>query len=376
MHSLLIAQPYARVEQMELESKLLGQTRQILLYIPDNYLESTLVSYDVIYVFDAQSREMFDLTHALISFIDMEKQFIVVGITSPYFEETDYGRNNDMLPMPVNVDPEDFYGGYHGNADAFLGFVMGEVMAFVDDNYRTSRNRVGIGHSLSASFIINTIFSNPDLFDALIAISPNLAYDKDRVANQFLEFDYNIIDNQKFLYLSHADEGIGYWHEWQPAREKVYSFLENPDNTAGKLFAIIEEFPDYNHWSTFVPAVINGLKQYFVYSDSLPVLLSEELYQVNISVTVPNKDDEVYITGNQPSLSNWQPDKLLMNRESDYTRVITLKLQNPAEIKFTRGSWETQAEVKYNYGFNNINIDPSESSNFEFEIIHWMGENE
>ncbi|MCB0439462.1 MAG: hypothetical protein KDD20_12050, partial [Mangrovimonas sp.] len=50
-----------------------------------------------------------------------------------------------------------------------------------------------------------------------------------------------------------------------------------------------------------------------------------------IKVLVPNKTDEVFIVGNQENLGNWQPDKVKMNRISDYEREISLNLSLPAE---------------------------------------------
>ena len=73
------------------------------------------------------------------------------------------------------------------------------------------------------------------------------------------------------------------------------------------------------------------------------VALGQEL--TTIRVSVPNNTDEVYIVGNQDALGNWTPDKVRMNRNSDYEREISLKLNFPAEFKFTRGSWHSEAVI-------------------------------
>lgn len=61
-----------------------------------------------------------------------------------------------------------------------------------------------------------------------------------------------------------------------------------------------------------------------------------------IQLKVPNKDDVVYIAGNQSSLGNWDYDKLKMYKVSDFYRMIAVKLEYPAEFKFTRGSLDTE----------------------------------
>lgn len=64
-----------------------------------------------------------------------------------------------------------------------------------------------------------------------------------------------------------------------------------------------------------------------------------------IRVSVPNKTDEVFIVGNQENLGKWQPDKVKLNVVSDFEREIVLNLTFPAEFKFTRGSWNSEAIV-------------------------------
>jgi predicted alpha/beta superfamily hydrolase len=61
-----------------------------------------------------------------------------------------------------------------------------------------------------------------------------------------------------------------------------------------------------------------------------------------IKAIVPNKTDEVYITGNQEALGNWTPNQVKMNKVSDYERAITLNLTYPAQFKFTKGDWNSE----------------------------------
>lgn len=61
-----------------------------------------------------------------------------------------------------------------------------------------------------------------------------------------------------------------------------------------------------------------------------------------IQLKVPNKDDVVYIAGNQTALGDWDYDKVKMYKVSDYYRMIALNLDYPAEFKFTRGNLDTE----------------------------------
>ena len=65
-----------------------------------------------------------------------------------------------------------------------------------------------------------------------------------------------------------------------------------------------------------------------------------------IKVIVPNKTDQVFITGNQESLGRWNPNSVKMEKVSDYERSITLDLIYPAEFKFTQGDWNSEGIIR------------------------------
>lgn len=366
--STLFGQNIARVENVQIHSKALKQDREIIVYTPIDYDYRKNEYFNVIYVFDSHNREFFDYTSSIISFLtDNTKSFIVVGITSPYNEKLDYARNNDLLPVLETENSIDRYGKYSGNADQFFDFVSTEIIPYVDSHYRTLNQRIAVGHSLSASFVLYSFIKNPDLFNDYIAISPNLAYDNDKLANKLVNFDYSKLNRLTYLYLSNANEGIDYWKKWKSARDNVYSFF-NQTLENKKLKVQIKEFPENNHWNTFPPSLNKAFDFYFkkIY-DLQAKELSQEEYCVTIKVKTLNKKDTIYITGNQDNLGNWNPRKIKMKLVSDVEREIKLKLKSPAQFKFTRGNWESEAEVNGTY--RNITIKPEKQSNCEFKIV-------
>lgn len=369
--STVFGQNIARVENVKIQSKALNQEREILIYTPADYDWRVNEYFNVIYVFDCQSREFFDYTTSMIPFLtENTKSFIVVGITSPYIEKLDYARNNDFLPVLKTEESSKRFGKYSGNADNFLNFVSGELIPYVDSNYRTLNNKLAIGHSLSASFILYSFIENVDLFNNYIAISPNLAYDNEILTNKLINFDYSKINKPTFLYLSNANEGMNYWQEWKPAIDKVYSFFKHAlENKNLKIQ--IGEFPENNHWNTFPPSLTKALNFYFkeIY-DLQDKELSKNEYDVIIKVKVLSKKETIYITGNQDNLGNWNPKEIKMDKISDLEREVKIKLKSPAQFKFTRGNWDTEAEVIGTYG--NIILKPELKSDFEFEIENYI----
>ena len=55
------------VKELKMKSEYFNHERQVLIYTPGGYQQYDQTYYDVIYVFDAQDRTMFDLVHCLLN---------------------------------------------------------------------------------------------------------------------------------------------------------------------------------------------------------------------------------------------------------------------------------------------------------------------
>lgn len=363
------AQEIANVHETTIKSKILNQKRPILIYTPQDYNDNTLTSYDVIYVFDSQNREEFDLVHSAIGFLNFSKKFIIVGICSPYYQETDYSRPNDYLPKPVNVS---FYQlTKNPNSDNFSKYLTDEVFPFINSKYRTTNNNYAIGHSLSASFVLDKFINSTDVFRGYIAISPNFAYDDYRLANEFSKFDINSLKENKFLYTSQSDEYKTMPEQWNIGYEKYKDNISQKQDS-GKLTLINKEFPEENHWGVYLPSLTFGLKNLNTFIQNNPEKPNGEFHTITIKVKTLNKDDEVYIVGNQESLGNWNPSKIKMNYISDFQRTITLKVQFPLEFKITRGDWNSEGATNENDGDNILISKPFKSNVINLKVIQWF----
>jgi predicted alpha/beta superfamily hydrolase len=364
------AQQTAHLSEINYKSKFLNQKRPIYIYTPAEYVERDLVSFDVIYVFDAQSREIFDLVHSNLSFIFPNKRFIVVGISSPAYEKSEYYRVSDFLPKPINV-PLEKYQTDKPNAENFWLFFKDEVMPYIGKNYRTTDVNYLIGHSLSASFVLDKAIHYPDLCKGYLCISPNFAYDNQRLANDFMNNDFSKAKTDKFIYLSQCNEPETFPTAWADAYWKVESFI---DTTADfKKFEVQTKlFPEYNHWQGFMPALQDGLTALSYFIERTPYALDSIPNEITITLTVPNKTDEVYIVGNQESLGNWEASAVKMDKISDFERTIQLKVNYPIEFKFTKGSWETEGFTDQTTNdAENIVIYRPKSNKLKLKILAW-----
>lgn len=362
------AQGISRVETLQIKSEILRQDRPILVFTPRFYDERELVSYDVIYVFDAQNREMFDMVHAAMGFTDKPRGCIVVGICSPPYPEQDYYRNSDYLPKPVNVT--ELHLTKKPNAENFWKYVTDEVMPFIDKKYRTTSEKYAIGHSLSASFVLDKAINVPSVFKGSLAISPNLAYDEYRLANDFVAADFNKPDEKKFLYISQGNEPVKMREEWGIGYKKVKTFIDAKDDF-GKYTVLVKEFPEENHLHTYVPSLMYGLKKLNAFVGSNPAKPGGDQWLVTFKVTVPEKDDDAYIAGNQYSLGDWDPGKVKLKKVSDLEREITLSVQFPIEFRITRGSWDSKAATNQSEDDNIVIAKPAKNKTFKVKVEAW-----
>ncbi len=252
-----------------INSKVLGQERNILIYTPWQYDKYPDKKFEIIYVFDAQAKEYFDLVHSMVQFLGGEEfAFMVVGIESPFIEEKKQSRDMDFLPTAVDKDMIKKYAGYTGGADKFLSFLKTEVIPFIDKNYRTLPERVAVGHSNGGTFISYSLLNEPELFDSYIAISPNYAFDKGQFVKRFKELKSETIKKEKFVFISNSNENAktsNRWVGWSEANKEIVEILKNK-RFKSKVYLNTKDFSNSeNHSTTFPIGLFYGLKSFIDY---------------------------------------------------------------------------------------------------------------
>ena len=143
----------------------LNTERVLKIYLPKSYEENKDNTYPVAVVFDAEY--LFDIYVAnskLFASRDDAPEQIVVGIFQNQNEERyidcDYSTDTGL----PNEDSTKFY-----------GFVKDEILAYIDDNYRTSLFKTLVGNTLTANFINYFFLDNNHEFNAYININPSYA---------------------------------------------------------------------------------------------------------------------------------------------------------------------------------------------------------
>ena len=145
-------------------SKILNEDRTFLIYKPVGYDQSQ-EKYPVLYMLDGHLgfHHTTGIIWSLRRFGRIPKM-LVIGIFN-----TD--RNHDLTPT-------EGYFPTAGGADKFLKFIKEELIPYIDKNYRTHPFRILYGVSLGGMFTVYSLLASPDIFNAYIASSPSLWWDK------------------------------------------------------------------------------------------------------------------------------------------------------------------------------------------------------
>jgi len=242
-------------ETATINSEILDQDRELLIYLPDGYEKST-TNYPVLYLIDGG----FHFLHvsSVVQYLSsrgMMQQTIVVAIKN-------IDRNKDFLPTNVERVPTS------GGAENFLNFISNELFTYIESNYRTTPYKTLVGHSYGGTFTTYTFLQKPNTFDSYIAISPYLHWDEQLLVTQAETILPAGYDKNKFFYMTLGDEP-----PYIPAIDKFVSLIndKSPTNLDFTYTQMISE----THNSIPHLTVYYGLEK--LYSDwNLPQAKYEE----------------------------------------------------------------------------------------------------
>jgi len=253
----------------KLTSKILGEDREIWVYVPPYDLRSEK-KFPVLYLLDGDAH--FHFVSGLIQILGtgVNGTFAVPEMIVVAIPNTD--RTRDLTPSHSDVMPgggqQDFLKTSGGGGN-FLRFVETELIPHIESTYPTHPYRVLVGHSFGGITTINALYTMPGTFDAYVAIDPSIWWDNQLLLKKadsvFSTKDFK----NKYLYLSQANT-------LQPGETtndhfgsiKAYKdLLESPKNTSGIRWAY-DYYPDDSHGSVPLISEYDGLR--FIFKDFNP----------------------------------------------------------------------------------------------------------
>lgn len=280
-----------------IKSDILKEDRQIQIFIPESY-NKTDKKYPVLYMLDGQRLFPFGVS-LLKSFTQFKQtpEFIIVGITNKYPNRFEHF-----------IDKE----------KKFLTFIEKDVIPFIDNNFRTSNERLIFGWEYGGSFVIQTMLDRPNLFNAYLAASP---YPLNNKISQISNFLSNNASFDKTLYFSVSpnenDVNLG--------TEKLDSILKlkAPKTFNWSFKKLINE----EHRSTPYSTIYFGIKKFYHY---YPELQFDNLDEFNNSGGLDYVNDyyqkRALKFGFSKELSDWSMFSLIRNaiRADDYKQFEIL----------------------------------------------------
>lgn len=242
------AETIVSAEKIRIRSAVLNEERELRIAKPKGYDESK-EAYPVVFVLDGDLN--FAFTAEIARYLAAYKlipRLIVVGVAN-----TD--RVRDMTPNKP-VPAHERYASA-GGADRFLRFLAEEAIPAIERSYRALPSRTLVGHSLSGLLAVHALITRPDLFSAIIAISPSVWWNDYEYYPKIQAFYKANPTLRKAVFVSLADES-----EKEP--ERYIQAQEAFEKSAPReLSVFVQFFKQENHMTTAIAATSAALMKIF-----------------------------------------------------------------------------------------------------------------
>lgn len=253
----------AQIKYESISSEKLGETRQIKIQLPRDYEENAEKRYPVMIVLDGDY--LFEPIAGMVeyySYWEDAPEMIVIGINQ------DGIRMEDTYYSEQNFLPE-------GKGAKFFEFIGMELLAQMDQKYRTANFRIIVGHDFTSNFINYYLLKQNPIFQGYINLSPDLAPE---MANRVIEA-LSTAETKKWFYMATGTADV-------PALKDNILSLDN------KLKSLDNELVEYNfdnfeggtHYSLVGKAIPSAIESMFeVYRPISTKDYNEVLLQTSVS---------------------------------------------------------------------------------------------
>jgi predicted alpha/beta superfamily hydrolase len=252
--SMAVAQtvtPLSIGDTFTIDSKVLGETRRINVYLPPGYTESTSLRLPVLYMPDGGMAEDFLHIAGLVQISVTNgtmRPFLLVGI-----ENTE--RRRDMTG-PTENENDKKIATRVGGSFPFRRFMRDELMPEIRRRYRTTSETAIVGESLAGLFVVETFLLEPDLFDTYIAIDPSLWWNNAKLLDHAADQLRARAKLAKTLYFASSDEpGI------IVNTKRLEEILKT--NAPATIRWHYEIMPEEKHSTIYHPAALRAFRDVF-----------------------------------------------------------------------------------------------------------------
>lgn len=237
-------------KSVTIKSVVLGENRDLNVYLPLSYATDSLKTYPVIYLLDGSKDEDFIHVSGIVQFgsfswINMVPESIVIGIGN-------VDRKRDFTyPSQNELDQKEFP--TSGNSEKFIDFIGSELQPFIESSYRTSKVKTIIGQSLGGLLATEILFKQPNLFDNYVIVSPSLWWDDEKLLN----FNPTPYSSTKSIFIGGGKEG----EIMERTTKELYHKLDKLNGGNTTLF--YEFFEDKSHGDALHIVVYTAFEEIF-----------------------------------------------------------------------------------------------------------------
>lgn len=237
-------------KSLVIESTVLGETRELNIYLPLSYAQNSQKHYPVIYLLDGSKDEDFIHISGIVQFgsfswINMLPESIVVGIGN-------VDRKRDFTsPSQNKLDQKEFPTA--GKSANFIRFIASELQAFIDANYRTTKEKTLIGQSLGGLLATEILYKKPELFNNYIIVSPSLWWNDERL----LQTQPVSFSTKKSIYVAVGKEG----KVMERTTKELFDALSTHKKENTRLF--FDFLEDKTHGDALHNAVYNAFEKIY-----------------------------------------------------------------------------------------------------------------
>lgn len=254
---------FAQIKYESISSQKLGETRQIKIQLPRDYEENTEKRYPVVVVLDGDY--LFEPIAGMVdyySYWEDAPEMIVIGINQ------DGIRMADTFYSEQNFLPD-------GKGAKFFEFIGMELLAQMDQKYRTANFRIIVGHDFTSNFINYYLLKQNPIFQGYINLSPDLAPE---MANRVFDA-LSTAETKKWYYMATGTSDV-------PAlKDNILSFDNKLKSLENKLVEYkFDNFEGGTHYSLVGKAIPSAIESMFeVYRPISTKDYNEVLLQTSVS---------------------------------------------------------------------------------------------
>lgn len=233
---------YSQTIYETIESQQLNEIKELKVQLPRNYSTNTEKIYPIILVLDGDY--LFEPVAGNVDYYSYWEEMpeaIVVGV-----------NHNGNRASETSYDLENFLPADKGAK--FFQFIGMELLPYFDENYRTAKFAVIVGHDITANFMNYYLLKDDPLFQGYINLSPDYAPPMpERITNVLASSQEKV-----WFYQATASDDIKELKESILSLDEKLKTLENKN-----IQYFSDNFEGATHYSLVGCAIPKALQQFF-----------------------------------------------------------------------------------------------------------------